>query len=372
MKVRDPRGRLLLVAIAAVPMLAGASARPLNPLVTRAAMVNGPVPVECEEGMSDTPALRVQVAELPPPDTTAVDLAPPPTRALRAELKDAQEALVRNDRAAFDSHLHAAREIAASYPPGAERRGAEEVLDVYDATSRVWNAQFETPFFDQSSDAYLAANAYPGYEDAVRRQVLVDDRDRRFYPAAETRDFLASVAQSRLQRLGISTSAPPTRIARVMAPEHDEDEELRPLPNVQPRRTPRAASVSANTTHRRSSSHRTKSKPMPAALHVQPKPDSPDRPAHVAAAAPAPAAPPPVAVPTPASTAPALPAAGEISTQPPAPETAMTETTAPETTSSESTTTSVSTPSTSRSIAIPAALILIGLGVLIVLFRASK
>lgn len=377
MKLRDRRVRLLVLMIAAVPLLIGA-ARPLNPLVTRAATINGPVPIECEEGLSDTPAMRVQVAELPLPPATDADLAPPPSRALRAELEDAQAALLRNDRPAFDSHIGSARELLAGYPPGAERRAAEDVMGVYDAVGRVWSAQFESPFFDDTSDAYTAANAYRGYDEAVRRQVLVDDADRRFYPAAETRDFLAQVAQSRLTKLGIRSSAPPTRVARVVPPERDEDEEARPLPNVKPK--PRHARSHApsttRTTSRTKKSHRSQiSKPMPAA-NVQ-------APAHAIAAAPAPATlpPPDTAAPTPVPAAPALPAAGEVSSTESTQTTATTgttdttETTDTAMTTMPDTTTTATVPSTSpqqRSVLIPAILILIGLGVLIVLFRASK
>ena len=93
------------------------------------------------------------------------------------------DALERNDRVAFDTYLPRVRDT--------------EGAKIYTDIAALWDAQFTSPFFDESSEAYRIVSAYPGYAEAVRRNVLVDDAGRRFYPAAESRAFLTRIAASR-------------------------------------------------------------------------------------------------------------------------------------------------------------------------------
>jgi hypothetical protein len=376
------KSRIALAAVMALTFV-GAS-WPLNPLVTRTAQPTGPVPAGCEESLAPAPTPRVIVAEIPEREVLVpVSMpAPPPSRSLREELDAAQRALEGNDRPAFDEHLRAARGIVASYPAGGERSRAEEVLWALNDAAVLWDAQFQSPFFDETSDAYTRANRYAGFAEAVRRGVLTDDQNRRFYPASESREFVARVAAERLQRLGVrgKSSMPPTRVARAQTPR---------------RRVAATASTAAaaapsspsprRTTHRKSP--RTHQANKPAALAKSAPSSSPDPSAAApspAPAVPAPTAPPASAPPSPATdsaSAPASPVADDVSSTPIATDSATT-TAAPVTTSSSPETTSSSpepapapsspAPAERRSVIVPALLILIGLGVLIVLFRASK
>src|SRR6185295_7127440 len=128
---RDRRvGLLLLVVAVLVPRVDAQTAR--NPLVIRSAQPRATAPVECEQGLSSTPMARVNVAEIPLPPATATEALPPPSGALRQELQQVQNALARNDRPAFDEHRAAARDLLTGYPTGAERRGADQALRLYD------------------------------------------------------------------------------------------------------------------------------------------------------------------------------------------------------------------------------------------------
>jgi hypothetical protein len=269
----DRRAGLLFLTLGVLLVSTGA-AWPLNPLVTRSAQPAGPVPVECEQGLAPTPMPRVNVAEIPLPEAVPASLPAPPSRTLRRTLEDAHAALVRNDRPAFDEALGTARLIVRDYPPGGERTAAQEALRAYEDAAFLWDAQFESPFFDQNSEAYTRMSRYPGYTEAVRRGVFTDDRDRRFYPAAESRQFLTRTASERLGRLGIRTpSAPSTRVAR-----------------AEPRRTtttPTITTPTATTTVTRPAPARS-TPPRRAALNTKPRksatpaisaPASPDPPA---------------------------------------------------------------------------------------------
>lgn len=426
----DRRVRVLVLTLSVMLTHVGATP-PLNPLVTRVPQP-GSAPDECYESLAPAPTPRVDVASLPEPDVVPASIAAPPSRTLRAELGAAHDALVRNDRPAFDEHLASARAIlAANYPPGGERTAAEDAVRAFDDASRLWDAQFESPFFDESSDAYTRASRYPGYADAVRRGMFTDDRERRYYPAAESRDFVTGVAGERLARLGITT---PTRVARTERATRPASEPPRSVTRNEPssstpssstpsystpsssapstssaqRRTPRAgSSTKRRTTSSASSSSRNKSSIARSGQSVasagsastSPDPSTP-RPA---ATAPAPAAP-PAGAPTPSASAspvavglpPAAPdpapssTTGDLADLPA--DTAGSTTKTAETTDTTDTTLTTDTarpvvtgtdpatdtaPATTttperRAVVVPALLILIGLGVLIVLFRASK
>lgn len=363
------RARLFVFTLGVLLVSTGAS-WPLNPLVTRNPNPPAVTPVECEQGLAPAPAPRVNVAELP----TRAEIMPaavpaaPPSRTLRRTLEEAHTALVRNDRPAFDTALANARLILRDYPPGAERTHAEEALRAYDDAAFLWDTQFRSPFFDQNSEAYARASRYPGYAEAVRRGMFTDDADRRFYPAAESRTFLSRIAAGRLDRLGIRTTmpAPPTRIARA----ERATPAFVPAPSTRRRTSPRRG---ASTTGSRT---RTRKSATPAIS----APASPDPPASTRPAAESAAAAPPAAAPTPAAD-PASPAA-EGQPVDDVPEPSTTES-VPETPDTALTSSAPSLPpppgapppaggSKSRSVLVPALLILIGLGVLFVLFRVSK
>lgn len=429
----------VILAFAAAPRAsaqssAPAPARSRNALVARADQPLGPVPAECEQGLSATPALRVDVAEIPLPEASPAAVQAPPSGALRAALQETQIALTRNDRPAFNDALESARSWLAMYPTGAERRTAEEIVHLHDAAAKLWDAQYQSPFFGEDDPVLATVSGWPGYAEAVRRSVLTDSKGRRFYPAAESRDFVTRLAGERLQRLGIQ---PGTRIARdtraiekpaaasTTRPKKTTTTSTTRMTSrsstsrsntarattprtvtprtVTPRITTSRTATSRGSTSRgsapRGSTPRATPAPTPitrsasasAAPSPKPKPQS-GKPAPVTPAPgnPNPSAPPttaadPAPVPVAVSqsnpdTAPA-PAAGDVAS-------ATTATTATTTTASASTTDS-STPSVDtalstdvipptpqpvrgRSVILPTILILIGLGVLIVLFRASK
>jgi hypothetical protein len=260
---RGRRVGLLLLVILGAMTLVGASA-PLNPLVVRSAQPSGAAPAECEQGLTTAPEPRVDLAELEAvPDMPAAPPVAPPRNELRSELELAQHAIAGDDRPAFDTHLARAKELVDAYPTGGDRTAAQDVLHVYDDIARVWTAQFEGPFFDESSGAYQVASAYPGYREAVKNDVLTDQTGRRFYPARETRQFLAAIAASRLPRLGIHV---PTTTPRTTHPtprprptEVVEEEPYVPLPAVHPRESHTRKSTTTTTTHSGGATSHTKS-----------------------------------------------------------------------------------------------------------------
>lgn len=237
MKFRSRRVGLLLLLIMGAVALMGAS-RPLNPLITRRPEPVGGVSSECAESIADTPlAPRVDITEVPLPTVEPREPVAPPSADLRARLRAAQDALERNDRATFGDAVASLRTLLDTYPRGGERQQAEELLRTYADISRLWDAQFESPFFGEDSPLYATLNAYPGWAEHVRRRVLVDDRERRFYPIAESREFLTATAAA---RLGGSRAPIPQR------PIIEDDG--RALPPVRPRSTTTPAQQPSRST----------------------------------------------------------------------------------------------------------------------------
>lgn len=316
----------------------------LNSLVARVDQPRGPVPAECEQGLSPAPPLRVAVRDIELSRNEPAEALAPPSGALRTALQETQIALTRNDRPGFNAALARTKALLLTYPSGAERRTAEDIVRLHETAARLWDAQYEAPFFSETDPEFALVRDLPGYGDAVRRHTLTDDRDRRFYPAAESRDFVTQVAGERLQRLGIHRTTRTIRDERVERPRTSSR-----ASSAAPRRpSPRRAS---------STSTRTIRKPAVAT----PAPRSPN-----------PAVPPTVAaVPAPAPTQTSSPVAGDVPVDP-----QPTTTTAAPIVDTAVTSTAVlpAAPPTGRgrSVILPALLILIGLGVLIVLFRASK
>jgi hypothetical protein len=430
--LRDRRVGLLLVASAGFVSLLGAAPQslqpavptatqsPLNPLVLRKQQPPpGPTPAECEQGLTSAPAPRINVTEIPLPEPPAIEAAAPPSSALRSALHEAQDALADNDRPAFDENRTRARALLAVYPPGEERRVAEEVSRLHEIAARLWDAQYESPFFGTESTEYTLVSRLPGYEEAIRRSTLTDDDQRRFYPAAESRQFVTRAAADRLQRLGIRGAAPAPRIARAEpwtvaggagvhpAPAREPRPRVtqtarstRSSTSFTPRRTTPARSTPRRTTATRSTPSRTTataSRSTSSASAAPPRPTSTTNPSKPAPVTPVPSSPNPSVPPTtaavPAPAAPAAttpPAAGGLPTPEPTATVADTAFDTPPTTTTTSapittpdtalatTDTTDTTPITpppatrGRSVILPVILILIGLGVLIVLFRASK
>lgn len=263
-----------------------------------------------------------------------------PSSSLRVQLRDAQTAIEREDRRAFADALARVRTTLAEYPPGGEKTAAQNVLGVYEDVAVLWDAQFQSPFFAEDSAAYRAANGYPGWTEGVRRNILVDDRDRRFYPARESRQYLAGIAVTRLQRLGVSTV---------------DDEPRTALPSVRPRRRPgKVETHTPEVTPKRS-----------------PSPSSRTSTAKAVSRPPvaAPATPPPPPVMTQIPTETTAPPPPPVDTAPiSVPDTAFTSSSPTETTATEAI---PAAEPEKRNLIIPIILILVGIGVLIVLFRTS-
>ena len=371
MKSRGLRAGFLLLLCTGSLSAMGAATQTLNPLVTRMPAPSGPVPVECDEGQSPNIPPRVNVAEIQAPEVVPATAVVPPSRNLRAELQSAQAALGRNDRAEFDRHVANAKAIVAGYPAGAEKSAADDLLHTYSDITRVWDAQFAGPFFAAGTPTYAAVSGYRGYADAVADDVLVDSSGNRFYPAAESREFLERIASDRLTRIGV----PSTHVARTRRPNTqshaDLDDVSRPLPSIRTRTTGSSRHVptrAPSTTHTATSIahpashpttapvHRTRSTDTPAGHAMTPVEPAPTTSTTSSTAMTQTEAPPDV-----------VPTATESSAS--AQQTATRMDTTPETSKSETTS---EQSSRTRSIVLPSILILIGLGVLIVLFRTSK
>jgi hypothetical protein len=361
--------------IVATNLLALALMAALNPLVARAPQQRGNTPADCV--VSDAAPMPRITAALEEP---AVEDAGSPLPAVRpvsrsttnstADVAELRRALAANDRPAFDAALERAK-------------AAGVATRVYEDIARIWDAQFESPFFIEDSNAYRVASSYPGYAEAVRRQIFTDASGRKFYPAAESRAFVAThvgMSMPQTRSASGSTRVPSTTTG---APATSRTTSSRRAAST-PKRSP--GNVSGKTASTRTASRK------PAASRTKAPLVSPDPPAapKIAAREPAPVVPsvvdtssteaPPAAGPL--DTASTETAAAEVGTTDPAvtTESASTtdSTTAPTTSVASSDTTTaapVSTPTVpeakGRPILIPAILILIGLGVLIVLFRTK-
>ncbi len=390
------RNLLLLLSIFCCAAGAMAQTRPLNPVVRVLPRATAPVPAECEEGLAPQPAQRVERDEITAERDTSRDLEAPPSRDLRSQLEAAQNAAERNDRESFRAALENAKSFLSSYPPGGERTAAANVVSVYDDLDRLWEHQYSSPtgafFGGGTEDGALLGmlTKYRGYEEFIRTQTFVDANGTRWYPTSESREFLTREAGQRLTTLGFPSRPtrrePATRVAR---PAPAPEPALGPRPSTlgePPRKTPRRTTQTARAEkpHKRRGGA-----PMTAPAHkktVTPKEEIPPSPPIVSTPSSA-----PVSSPSPAPTE--TTATETTATETTATETTPTETTptATETTATETTAsqapaveTAATTDTTSsapaqpaqpakqRSILLPLMLILIGAGVLILLFRASS
>lgn len=361
----------------------------LNPLVVRSPEPRGNVPADCEvSGAPATPRVAVaqEPAEPPPPPRQTT------TRAqAQYDLGPLQRALATNNRPAFDAELARAREA------GAPTR-------VYEDVARLWDAQFDAPFFAEGSEPHRIASQYPGYEAAVREQIFTDASGRKFYPAAESRAFVArqtgaNLPASTRTQTRATPQQPSTRTTTQQPSTRATTHQPRNPATQQPR-NPETQQPRNRTTRQSTPTPRTPATPQPnppvARRQTASPRRSPDPPAAQppAATVSAPVVPP---VEHTSSTA-APPAAGSLppdavatttTSAPPAVETAATGTTATgvaatdttvtntATTAADTATTTAATATTGttaqrgRSIILPSILILIGLGVLILLFKAK-
>jgi hypothetical protein len=420
------RSRHFLVLLLLFWALALGGQSRVNPTVKVLPRPAAPLPAECDESLAPQTEPRIQTAEVQPVERDrGVDLLPPPSRDLRAQLTDAQDAIERNDRESFRTALAAIKGTLASYPPGGERNAANDVAAVYNDIDRLWDYQYSSPtgaFFDETvqGGALLAAvRRYNGYDDYIQRQLVTDASGIRLYPTRESREFLTRIANDRLGRVGVSV--PRTRTATATPAPVDR----KPPPVVStprsggqprvttttPRReTPRASTQPSTSTPRRSTTKVARITPAPSRKPVSegtptetpatnvrptPAPASPTTRTVTSGAPPTPAATTTTTTRTATSAAPPVAApAGGVAGAPPStdtretavdPNVAIDTAAAPDTTGTSAETifspaptdtgaptVATRTTSKTRSVILPLILILIGVGVLIVLFRASS
>jgi len=411
----------LASVVAAAAFAASAQTRELNPTVKVLARPQSPVPAECATDPATVPALEAEAPAVEPVSAPA-----PPSNDLRASLRRLQVAAEVNDYAVFKSGLAEAKRAAAAHPAGGERNAANDALQVFADLARVWDYAMTSPtggFFDatvQGGSLLNAMKRYPEFGRAIADQTITTG-GRTLYPTPETRRFLARESARRLTRLGVST---PAQVARGSQPEPAPRRTVTAPPPVKKpvqvaAKPPAAKTTTPKKTATKTAPKTTTSKPVvktakatppaktkTAAIKAplpKPKPAAPPPVKITATPLPKPSAPPPVKVAetstmppgppivsTPQPTAPtttsaAPPAASTTTTAPPPASTSTTDTTV-STTSSAPTDTSVTAapdtaattppvPATKQNgnmnLILAVVLILVGIGVLVVLFRAS-
>ena len=388
-------GLLVLMLLGAVAL--SAQPQPLNPTVTLLPEPTAPVPPECDDAA--TPPPRLEVERIPPPQLETPPPMPPapPSTDLRSQLRALHAAVAARDRATFEATLAQTKQMLATYPPGGERSAATEAIAVFDEIASLWNHQFRSPtgsFFDETSEGgalLRTLKKYPGYEEAVRREVITDASGARFYPTDESMDFLLNVAGQRVGRVGVSvehraimprTPAPATEPAR-------EPQVVERAPSGAPAAPP--AKPTRRTTTRRETPARTTAPPStparPRATSAATAPSTPAQSTPAPSTQPSPAPPidlepdsdlplpagvvsDPAAESDPATTTDIDPAATTDPVLAPPDQTPTT--TAVEQAPVESPDAAATARPGRRSIILPLVLILIGVGVLILLFRASS
>jgi len=422
--VRGSAATLSSAFVVAALGVLSASAQ-LNPTVKVLPKPQTSVPTECEEGLA--PAVpRVIVAEAAQ-ETKPSRATPPPSLDLKTQLRAVQLAAERGDRDAFKSSFADARAAVASYPRGGERNAANDIVSVYSDLERLWDYEFSSPtggFFDSSTDFVSMMRRYPNYPRAIADQTLTAG-GQTMYPSVETRRFLIVEASQRLSDLGVRT---PTRIVEVPPPAPvpvpravHKKPAVRKAERNPPRTTPHPSQHKAA---RKPVAKKTKPPVKVAEARGAPTPSAARKPAAEGRSAPPPpmpvSAPAPVRVPTPQPTvAPmpppattttaaegrsALPPPMPVSAPAPAPVPTQQPTVAPmpqpattataaegrgaqqipplptdtmsktETTATTATTAPAQTPTPSggrMNLLFAIILIIVGIGVLIILFRAS-
>jgi hypothetical protein len=364
---------LMAMTAAALPALAQSS---LNPTVTVLASASGPVPPECETGMT-TIAPRTDVAETAPaPNAVA------PASDLGTKLRRVQAAAAGDEYEEFKAALAAARAAQASYPPGGERTAAEQALAVYADLERLWdyaNRSKTGSFFDATADdgALLTMlNRYPGFGRATA-DATMEVGGQTVYPTRESRQFLAGVAGQRLARMGIRVPAratpppvPPPAPQPILS-----QRKLRPIPTATAP-APRSASKTVSKTPRKPKPVVVKEEPAPAPPIVATPTEPPPIVTTTTAAPPivtTTTATPPIVTATTATSCVAAPAPGAGQPEATTPDVA----TSTQPTATQSTAATAPTPEKPQApggrvnLLLALILIVVGLGVLIFLFRAS-
>ena len=397
------RRALLLIIVAAIPVIAAAQ---LNPTVKVLPRPKSAVPAECDQGLAIQPAQRLTPEERTSVRDTSRDMQAPPSASLRGEVQTAFEAAQRNSRDMFRDALVRAKSLLPSYPPGGERTAATNVVDVLDDIGKIWDYEFSSPtgaFFDTTSEPFRIASKYPGYESSIRRQIITDQNGNKFYPTHETRDFLVAEAAQRLSRLtGKPAPAPavssrrPTTVSRPEPRTSATTTTIAPSvesPKSKPQVTKRATTQTTKHTRRRTS-HRAAPKPVTREAraktetkHTAPPPRSTPRehtPAPVRAISSTTPGTETIAVggvepsttssassATPGTTSSVAIASSDTATTTPA--TTMSAAAPGETTGTTTTESNTSEKTTkSRSLLWPILLIIVGVGLLLTLWRASS
>ena len=354
----------------------------LNPTVKVLPKPSMIVPTDCAEGL----------APAPPPVETEVEAAPKapvvaPSSDLRTALRRVQAAAENNDYNGFKDALADARAAVSAYPGGGEKQAANDVLQVDADIQRLWDYSITSPtgaFFNASNEDLLAMlRKYPGWTRAVADATMTVGGET-IYPSRETRQFLTEEAAKRLRNLGVRT---PTRVVqeqpRITTPPKVTTR-TRTTPKRQPAPQPRVHVATHHT-------------PKPAIKIAQAAPRPAVHKRHEEEKAPIVATPVPAPVPvpkpapvpapllTPATTTTQTTAAAPATTstaaepRPAVPTTATTATTATTESAPAATTSTEATSSTEKpagaaggmNLTFAIILIVVGIGVLIVLFRAS-
>jgi hypothetical protein len=404
----------LATVVAAAAFAASAQTRELNPTVKVLARPQSPVPAECATDPATVPALEAEALE-------PLAAPAPPSSDLRTSLRRLQVAAEVNDYAVFKSALAEAKRAAAAHPAGGERNAANDALQVFADIARVWDYAMTSPtggFFDatvQGGSLLNAMKRYPDYGRAIADQTI-SSGGRTLYPTPETRRFLARESARGLTRLGVST---PAQVARGSQPEPAPRRTVTVPPPVKKSVQVAAKPPAAKTTPPKKTAAKTPAPktvtPKPAAKTAKATPPATTKFAAIKATPvpkPKPAAKPPVKVadtstmppgppivatpqpkaPKPMTTIAAPPAAQTTTTAPvttttapPPAATSTTDTTVSTTSSAPTDTTVTAAPDTAATTsAVPPSkqngnmnlilavvLILVGIGVLVVLFRAS-
>src|SRR5438270_4937294 len=392
----------LASVVVAAAFSASAQTRELNPTVKVLARPQSPVPAECATDTNTVPALE---AEAPAEPVTA---SAPPSNDLRASLRRLQVAAEGNDYATFKSALAETRRAVAAHPAGGARNAANDALQVFADIGHLGDYAMTAPtgaFFDSTTLGGSLLNAmkrYPDYGRAIADQTIASG-GRTLYPTSETRRFLARESARRLTRLGVST---PSRVARGAQPEPAPRRIVAAPPAKKPvqiaaksavpkatapKTTPSKRSESQNTT---SAPKKTAAKPAAIAKATPPKTNE----AAIKATPlpkPKPAAPPPVKVAETSTMPPGPPIVSAPQSVPSTTTTAAPTQTAASTSTTDTTVSATNSATTDTSVtaapdtaatatSVPSGkqngnmnlilavvLILVGIGVLVVLFRAS-
>jgi hypothetical protein len=409
MSLSSRKIRPSLVLGAALVLASSAGVAQLNPTVKVLPRANGTVPADCDQGLAPTPATpRIVVSEIPQPAPAATSEAPPSGR-LRSLLRNTQNAAEAGNRAEFRAHLDDLRAMVAGYPRGGERDAAAAAVSVYDDLDTLWTYAFEAPtgaFFDATTNdgALLRTlNKYPEYGRFIARQTVTAGGTT-LYPTTESRQFLVREAARRASLTSRSTTPAPRTSSATPAPTTRTPAAAPRHPSIASGPTTRTASASTtppapHRTHSTGATHSTRATHSSHTASTSKPRSTPPPPAPAPAPTPVPvraSAPPPAPLPTATSTpvpapAPVTPTATTSTTAPTettvstdttlttASDTAATDTTATTASATETTATTDTTATTApapaaegRNLVIPVVLILIGLGVLILLFRASS